>query len=79
MGWAASKNGALLALAEREFDASVTVDRNLAFPQNLPKFRIAVFLLSARTNTLADLRSLVPELLRSLPLGERGQVTRIAL
>jgi Domain of unknown function (DUF5615) len=30
MGWAAIKNGELLALAEQQFDAFVTVDRNLS-------------------------------------------------
>ena len=35
MGWAAIKNGELLALAEQQFDVFVTVDRNLSFQQNL--------------------------------------------
>jgi len=42
MGWAGIKNGALLTLAESEFDVFVTVDRNLSFQQNLPEFNIAV-------------------------------------
>jgi hypothetical protein len=40
-GWAAAKNGDLLALAEKDFDAFVTVDRNLSFQQRLPRFAIA--------------------------------------
>ena len=36
MGWASIKNGQLLALAAREFDVFITVDRNLSFQQNLP-------------------------------------------
>lgn len=31
MGWATIKNGELLALAEKEFDVFITVDRNLSF------------------------------------------------
>jgi hypothetical protein len=31
MGWAGTKNGALLALASAQFDAFVTADRNLSF------------------------------------------------
>ena len=42
MGWATTKNGELLALAEKEFDVFITVDRNLSFQQNLTKFNIAV-------------------------------------
>jgi hypothetical protein len=33
MGWSAIKNGELLELASERFDAFVTVDRNLAFPE----------------------------------------------
>ena len=35
MGWAAIKNGELLALASTEFDVFVTVDRSLFFQQDL--------------------------------------------
>lgn len=62
MGWTSIKNGELLALAATQFDAFVTVDRNLSFQQNLPNYAIAVFVLSARTNRLSDLMQLIPEL-----------------
>ena len=55
MGWETITNGDLLALASREFDAFVTVDRNLSFQQNVAGFSLAVFVLRARTNRLADL------------------------
>ena len=42
MGWSGVKNGQLLALAAVEFDVFITVDRNLSFQQNLPKFDSAV-------------------------------------
>ena len=42
-GWAALKNGELLARAQHEFGAFVTVDRNLPFQQELPRFSIAGF------------------------------------
>ncbi len=41
MGWVTIKNGELLALAEKDFDIFLTVDRNLSFQQHLPKFEIA--------------------------------------
>ncbi len=66
MGWTTIKNGELLALAAREFDVFVTVDRNLAFQQNVTELAIAVIVIEARTNRLADLQVLVPKLLRSL-------------
>lgn len=66
MGWATIKNGELLALAAQQFDAFVTVDRNLSFQQNLAAFPIAVLVLRARTNRLADVRPLIPALLAAL-------------
>ena len=67
MGWATFKNGALLSLAEKEFDMFITVDRNLSFQQNLSKFDIAILVLRAQTNKLEDLRPLVPKILKKLP------------
>jgi hypothetical protein len=63
MGWSTIKNGELLALAAKAFDVFVTVDRKLPSQQNLSVLAIAVVVLRARTNRLADLRPLVPNLL----------------
>lgn len=38
MGWAGTKNGALLALAAQEFDVFITVDRNLSFEQTYLRY-----------------------------------------
>jgi hypothetical protein len=73
MGWATIKNGQLLVLAEKEFDVFITVDRNLSFQQHLPKFRIAVLVLSAPSNRLADLLPLVPAILAALPKSKPGR------
>jgi hypothetical protein len=73
MGWAAFENGDLLALAERDFDVFLTVDRNLSFQQNVPRFNIAVVILHAATNRLSDLRVFVPKLLETLPMVKRGE------
>ena len=75
MGWAGIKNGDLLALAEKEFDAFITVDRKLATEQDLTKFKIAVLLIRARTNRLEDIRPLASELLRKLPDVKSGALT----
>ena len=75
MGWASIKNGELLALAAREFEVFVTVDRNLAFQQNLPAAAIAIVVLRARSNRLADLRMLLPELIAAIAAAKPGQAT----
>jgi hypothetical protein len=77
MGWTTIKNGELLALAANTFDVFVTVDRNLSFQQNLPAFAIAVVVLRARSNRLADLQLLVPDLLAAIPAAKRGTVTYV--
>ena len=77
MGWSAIENGELLALAAKEFDVFVTVDRNLSFQQNLPAFTIAVVVLCAYSNRLADLRVLVPELLAQILTAKPGEVTYV--
>ncbi len=79
MGWAGIKNGALLTLAEKEFDVFVTVDRNLSFQQNLPRFNIAVLVLHAPSNRLADLRPLAPKVLSILPTLVKGQAEHIGI
>ena len=77
LGWAGVQNGALLARAAGQFDAFVTVDRNLAFQQRIDNLLFAVVVLRARTNRLADLRPLVPLLLQALPNLRPGEVTWI--
>lgn len=77
MGWTTIKNGALLTLASQHFDIFVTVDRNLSFQQNLDSFSIAVVVLQAKTNRLADLKPLVPELLAAIKSAAPGSVRHV--
>jgi hypothetical protein len=78
MGWAAIKNGELLVLAEQQFDVFVTVDRNLSFQQNLAALSIALVVLHARTNRLADLRPLVPKVLAAIESAIPGAIKIVA-
>jgi hypothetical protein len=77
MGWATIKNGELLALAAKQFDIFVTVDRNLSFQQNLVSFSLGVIVLRAHSNRLADLRKLVPDLLAAIDTAKPGFATTI--
>jgi hypothetical protein len=79
MGWTTIKNGELLALASKEFDVFVTVNRNLSFQQNITSFPIAVVVLKARTNRLADLTPLLPHLLAAIESTPPGTVKFVAL
>jgi hypothetical protein len=60
VGWASIKNGALLRLAEQEFDVFLTNDQNLEHQQNLESFDLAIVVLVAPTNDIEDLKPLMP-------------------
>jgi hypothetical protein len=72
MGWATIKNGELLALASQHFDVFVTVDRNLSFQQNIASFSVAVVVLRAPSNRLAELQKLIPALLAAIESPQPG-------
>jgi hypothetical protein len=72
------KNGILVAAAEAAgFEVMITTDREIPYQQNLAVRRIAIIILCAPTNRLADLTRLVPAALQALDSIEPGQVMRI--
>lgn len=72
------KNGALLRAAESAgFELMITADQEIPYQQNLGHRRIAILILCARTNRLADLKCLVPAAMHALDSITPGQVLRI--
>jgi hypothetical protein len=65
----------LLTLASEQFDVFVTTDRSLSFQQNLVSFSVAVVVLRAKSNRLADLRPLIPNLHAAIAYARPGAVT----
>ncbi len=78
-GWAGKKNGELLRLASGSFDIFVTVDKNIAYQQNLLSLPFGVITLSASSNRLADLAPLIPALLEALDAARPGQIVKIGV
>lgn len=76
-GWSGKKNGELLALADPLFDVLLTLDKNLPYQQNLDSLRVAVLIMRARSNRLADLVPLLPECLAALGTIQPRQVIRV--
>jgi hypothetical protein len=74
MGWSGISNGRLLSLAGQQFDVFLTVDRKLAFQQNLDALPMAVIVLRAPTSKIEDLRPLMPNLLAALAVIKRGEL-----
>lgn len=78
-GWAGVKNGELMRLAEQEFDVFVTVDRNLSYQQNLPRYGLAVTVLRSVSNRLADLAPFSQMMLEAVETAEAGSATVLSL
>jgi predicted nuclease of predicted toxin-antitoxin system len=55
-GWAGIKNGALLRLANGQFDVLLTVDQAIEYQQNLSGLSISVVVMMAPSNDIGDLR-----------------------
>ena len=77
-GWSGIKNGKLLALAAAGFDAFVTVDKNLPYPQNTAALPIAVVVLDAKSNELSYLLPLMPALEAVLKKLAQGSYVLVA-
>ena len=78
MGWAGTRNGALLPLvAGAGFAAFVTIDRGIEFQQRVAALPFGVVALRAPSNDIADLRPLMPAVLAALPALAPGHLVRV--
>ena len=77
MGWSSKSNGELLALARDQFQAFITLDRNLEHQQNITERDIQIIVLIARRSRMDYLEPLVPRVLEVLQNSKRGEVVRI--
>jgi hypothetical protein len=74
-GFSGKKNGELLSLAEASgFEVFLTVDHGIPYQQNLAGREIAIILVRAKSNQLADLLPLADACLRSLESIKAGEV-----
>jgi predicted nuclease of predicted toxin-antitoxin system len=77
MGWAGIKNGALLELADGQFDALLTVDQGIEYQQNLSGLTISVVVMLAASNDVDDLRPLLPDVEQALAGLRTGEISRV--
>ena len=77
--WSDLDDGALLDACAPEYDAFVTMDQSLQFQQNLSARPLAIVVLHARSNRLADLTPLVPALLAALLTAVPGHVLHVGV
>lgn len=78
IGWAGVTNVVLLRrTVDAGFDVQMTRDNNLVYQQDLSSFASAVVVLRLRGNRLEDALPIMPEVLRRLPLAQKGERTVI--
>lgn len=78
-GFGGLENGKLLRAASSNFDVLITVGRNLPFQQNIASLQISVLILIGSGITYADLRPLIPKVLKQLSLVQPGKIYRIGM
>ena len=77
VGWAGIKSGALLKLADTQFDALLTVDQGVEFQQSLSGLSISVLVMLAPSNDIDDLRPLLPGVEAALASLGPGKIVRV--
>lgn len=73
-GWSGKQNGDLLNLAETAFDVLVTIDANLRYQQTVSGRKIAVIVLTGRSNRVSDLSPLFARCVAALQTIQPGEM-----
>ena len=61
MGWSGVKNGKLMTLCvENGFEVLLTIDKNLAYQQNLDKYKVSIAVFNTTTSKIEELKAFVP-------------------
>jgi len=61
LGWGGIKNGRLMTLCvENGFDILLTIDKNLAFQQNLDKYKLTIVVFNCKTSKIEELVNFLP-------------------
>lgn len=76
-GWAGFKNGALLKLAEGQFDLFITTDQNILYQQNLARGHVPILQLS--TNNLRRIQAAAALILAALEVLQPGEFRQIEI
>ena len=76
-GLSGKQNGELLTLAEGKFEVFVTLDKGVQFQQNLTGRKIAILLIRAKSNRLADVQEHTAACLAVIESIQPGQLRRV--
>ena len=74
MGWSGVKNGKLISLCvDNHFDVILTIDKNMAYQQNLEKYPITIVVLNSSNSKLEEVSLFVPSFLKQLDSFEKNR------
>ena len=76
-GFSGKTNGELLRLAQRKFQVLITLDKGLPYQQNLAGINIAVLLIRASSNRVADIVPSIPDCLLALRSIKPGEILKV--
>jgi predicted nuclease of predicted toxin-antitoxin system len=76
-GLSGKENGELLALAEKNYDVFITIDKNIRHQQNIGGKSIAILIIRPASNDLDDIRPHVPHALAALESIKPGQIVEV--
>lgn len=76
-GWAGTKNGRLLRLAEGAFDVFLTADRNLPHQQTLSALDLGFVVLATGSTKLGDLRAIASLIRTAITEVQPGRVVYV--
>ena len=76
-GWSGIVNGRLLGLIQGNFDAFLTVDKNIPQQQKTAALSFGLIILRAASSDIDDLKPLVPQILLALERLRPGQVVTV--
>ena len=77
MGWASVSNGALIKLAEAQFEVFITVDKGILYQQNLTSTILGFLVLRAHSNRLEDLLPMTSDILNALKTINPGDIIQL--
>ena len=77
ISWRGSKDGPLLAYAQKSFDVFVTVDAKLERQHDLKKLRLAVVIVHVQSNEIGSHRPIFAALLKAAATAKVGAVVHV--
>lgn len=80
MGWSGLKNGRLLTVAaEHDFDILLTIDKNIAYQQNVENYNIAIVVMDTPMSKIDALIEFLPDFVERMPKFEKGKIDLIQI